>query len=90
MGEFSLRAWVVEDLREGENLKAVKICSALLQDHLWVVTDRSFETERIGRLLLRGTPGAHQQDNGAATGDPQCQINVPRCRVIQEGLREAF
>ncbi len=39
-----LRAWVVEKVRrENGELRAVMICSALLEDHLWVVWDRSFE-----------------------------------------------
>jgi len=37
------RAWVVKEVRDGEMLKAVKICSALLEDHLWLILDRSFE-----------------------------------------------
>jgi len=39
-----IRAWVVEEAR-GENgeLRAVLICSALLEDHLWMILDRSFE-----------------------------------------------
>ena len=40
----SIRAWVVEEAR-GENgqLRAVMICSALLEAHLWMILDRSFE-----------------------------------------------
>lgn len=39
-----IRAWVVEEVR-GDNgkLRAVLICSALLEAHLWVIWDRSFE-----------------------------------------------
>ena len=43
--ELPPRAWVVEEVRDGGKLKAIKICSAVLQDHLWVVMDRSFETK---------------------------------------------
>jgi hypothetical protein len=43
--ELPPRAWLVEEVRYGGKLKAVKICSAVLQDHLLVVTDRSFETK---------------------------------------------
>jgi len=39
-----IRAWVVEEAREENGqLRAVQICSALLEAHLWVVWDRSFE-----------------------------------------------
>jgi hypothetical protein len=40
--ELPPRAWVVEEHRDGNNLRAVKICSALLEDHLWLVIDRSY------------------------------------------------
>jgi hypothetical protein len=41
--ELPPRAWVVEEARDGGNLRALKICSAVLQDHLWLILDRSFE-----------------------------------------------
>ena len=39
-----IRAWVVDRVY-GENgeLRAILICSAMLEAHLWVVWDRSFE-----------------------------------------------
>ncbi len=39
-----IRAWVVDEIR-GSNgdLRAIQICSATLEAHLWVVWDRSFE-----------------------------------------------
>src|SRR5262245_44365690 len=37
------RAWVAHEVRDGQTLKAVKICSAVLEDHLWLILDRSFE-----------------------------------------------
>jgi len=39
-----LRAWVVREVRgENGNLRGVLICSAPLEDHLWLILDRSFE-----------------------------------------------
>ena len=39
-----IRAWVVQEVR-GDNgdLRAIQICSATLEAHLWVIWDRSFE-----------------------------------------------
>ena len=39
-----IRAWVVDEIR-GPNgaLRAIQICSAMLEAHLWVVWDRSYE-----------------------------------------------
>jgi len=38
-----IRAWIAQEARgvSGE-LRAVLICSALLQDHLWLILDREF------------------------------------------------
>src|SRR5438094_393558 len=37
------RAWLVEEIKtESGELRAVKICSAILEDHLWLIVDRSF------------------------------------------------
>ena len=41
--ELPPRAWVVEEIRDRETLRAVKLCSAVLEDHLWLILDRSFE-----------------------------------------------
>jgi hypothetical protein len=37
------RAWVAETIRDGDTLTAVKICSAILEDHLWLIMDRGFQ-----------------------------------------------
>jgi len=39
-----IRAWIVSEVR-GENgkLRAVMICSAILEAHLWVIWDRDFQ-----------------------------------------------
>jgi len=39
-----IRAWVVDEIRgPNGNLRAIQICSAMLEAHLWVIWDRSFE-----------------------------------------------
>jgi hypothetical protein len=37
------RAWIVEQIRDGDRLRAFKVCSAPLEAHLWVVLDPTFE-----------------------------------------------
>ncbi len=39
-----IRAWVVDEIRDQTgDLRAIQICSAVLEAHLWVIWDRSFE-----------------------------------------------
>lgn len=84
--ELPLRAWVVEEVRDGETLKAVKICSAVLEDHLWLILDRSFEPndglaiyypEELLELKNK-TPEQLREIH-------KVKLAFPGCRVIQEG-----
>ena len=79
-------AWVVEEVRDGEKLKAVKICSALLEDHLWLVIDRSYQPtdglaiyypEELAELGTK-TPEQLREIHNV-------KLAFPGCRVIQEG-----
>src|SRR5688572_13239687 len=40
--EIPPRAWVIEEVRSAGKLQAVKICSAAIDAHLWLVLDKSF------------------------------------------------
>jgi hypothetical protein len=84
--ELPPRAWVVEEVRDGGNLKAVKICSAVLQDHLWLVISRRFEPkdglaiyypEEVAELRTKTAEQLREIHN--------VKLAFPRCRVIQEG-----
>ena len=49
------RAWVVEEICD----KAVKICSEPLEDHLWLVIDRSFEpADGLAIYYAEGEPNS--------------------------------
>jgi len=85
-----IRAWMVEEAR-GENgeLRAVMICSALLEAHLWMILDRSFEpkdnlavyyTEEIS--LLKGKSLEDLREIH------KYKLAFPGCRVIQEGAEK--
>ena len=84
--ELPARAWVVEEIHDGEKLKAVKIFSALLEDHLWLVIDRGCQpTDGLaiyypGELaeLATKTPEQLREIHNV-------KIVFPGCRVIQEG-----
>lgn len=80
------RAWVVEEIRDGEKLKAVKICSEPLEDHLWLVFDRSYQPtdglaiyypEELAELGTK-TPEQLREIH-------KVKLVFPGCRVIQEG-----
>ena len=86
IAEIPPRAWVVEEVRDGEKLKAVKICSAILEDNLWVVIDRSYQPrdslaiyypEEFSELSSRTTDQLREIH--------RVKLSFPGCRVIQEG-----
>ncbi len=82
-----IRAWVVKEVRgEDGGLQGILICSALLEDHLWMVFDRSFEpkdnlsvyyAEEIA--LLKGKSLEDLREIH------KYKLAFPGCRVIQEG-----
>lgn len=84
--ELPPRAWVAQEIRDGSNLKAIKICSAVLQDHLWLILDRSFEP-KDGLAIYYPEELAT-----IATKSPEelreihkVKLAFPGCRVFQEG-----
>lgn len=84
--ELPPRAWVVEEVCENGNLKAVKICSAVLQDHLWLVIDRSFEP-KDGLAIYYGEelPELKTKTADQLREIHRVKLVYPGARVIQEG-----
>lgn len=85
----NIRAWEVERVIDAGKLRAVKICSALLEDHLWLILGRSFEpkdglaiyyAEEIP-LLKNKTPEELREIH-------KVKLAFPGCRVIQEGAEQ--
>ncbi len=85
-----IRAWIAQEVR-GENgeLRAALICSAVLEDHLWLILDREFiphdglacyYAEEIP-LLKNKTPEDIREIH-------KVKLVFPGCRVIQEGAEE--
>jgi hypothetical protein len=88
--ELPPRAWVVEEIRTGNSLRAFKICSAVLQDHLWLILNRSFEP-KDGLAIYYPEELAT-----IATKSPEelneihkAKLAFPGCRVIQEGAESS-
>ena len=84
--ELPPRAWVVYEVHDGESLKAVKICSAALQDHLWLLIDRHYQPadglaiyypEELSELKTK-TPEQLREIH-------KVKLAFPGSRVIQEG-----
>ena len=84
--ELPPRAWVVEEIHDGEKLKAVKIFSALLEDHLWLVIDRGYQpTDGLAIYY----PGELAELGNKTTEElreiHKVKLAFPGSRVIQEG-----
>lgn len=84
--ELPSRAWVAEEIRDGETLKAVKICSALLEDHLWLILDPSFEPrDSLAVYYPEELPLLKTKTPEDLWAIHKAKLAFPGCRVIQEG-----
>lgn len=79
-------AWVAEEIREGNILRAVKICSAVLQDHLWLILNRSFEPkDSLSIYYPEELPELKTKTAEQLRETHKVKLAFPGCRVIQEG-----
>jgi hypothetical protein len=84
--DLPARAWVAEEIRNGNSLKAVKICSAVLEDHLWLVIDRAYEPKDGLAIYYPEEIRELRDKNLAELGEiHKVKLAFPGCRVIQEG-----
>lgn len=84
--ELPPRAWMVEEVRDGGNLKAVKICSAVLEDHLWLILDRSFEPrDDLAVYYPEELPILKTKTPEDLREIHKVKLAFPGYRVIQEG-----
>lgn len=81
------RAWIVEEIRaEAGTLRAVLICSALLEDHLWLILDRSFvPTDGLACYYAEEIPLLKDKTPEELREIHKVKLAFPGCRVIQEG-----
>ena len=83
--ELPPRAWVAQEVRDGQKLQAVKIYSAILEDHLWLILDRGFEPKDglavyyPEELSILKTKSIEE-----LRGIHKVKLVFPGCRVIQE------
>lgn|GEM_PF-2767510 len=84
--ELPPRSWVIEEVFDRQNLRAIKICSAFLEDHLWLIFDRNYQPidglaiyygEELAELKTK-TPEQLREIH-------KVKLAFPGCRVIQEG-----
>ena len=82
-----IRAWVVEEVRGDDGgLRAVLICSGLLQDHLWLILDRSFTPHNtLAQYYPEELPELRKRSVEDLREIHKVKLEFPGCRVIQEG-----
>lgn len=82
-----IRAWVVDRVYgDNEELRAILICSAMLEAHLWVVWDRSFEPkDNLAVFYAEEIPLLKGKSLEDLREIHKVKLAFPRCRVIQEG-----
>jgi len=86
----SIRAWVVEEVRGDDGgLRAVLICSALLDAHLWFILDRSFEPkDTLAIYYPEELPELDKKSLEDLRVIHTAKLAFPGMRVIQEGAEK--
>jgi len=85
--EQPLRARVVERVHGDDGiLRAVLICSDLLEDHLWLIIDRSFTPKDDSAIYYpEELPELRTKTLEQLQEIHKVKLAFPGCRVIQEG-----
>jgi hypothetical protein len=84
--ELPPRAWVVQEIRTGDCLRAVKICSAVLLDRLWLILDRGFEPkDGLAIYYPEELTILKSKSSEELKSIHKVKLAFPGCRVIQEG-----
>jgi len=80
-----IRAWVVQEVRgDNSDLRAIQICSAVLEAHLWVLWDRSFEPkDNLAVYFGEEMPLLRGKSVEDLKLIQETKLIFPRCRVIQ-------
>ncbi len=80
-----IRAWVIEEIR-GSNgdLRAIQICSAMLEAHLWVVWDRGFQPkDNLAVYFGEEMPLLKGKSMEDLKLIQETKLVFPGCRVVQ-------
>ncbi|MCZ6621571.1 MAG: hypothetical protein O7C72_06690 [Deltaproteobacteria bacterium] len=83
----SIRAWVVDQVYgDNEELRALLICSALLEAHLWVIWDRSFEPkDNLAVYYAEEIPLLKGKSLEDLREIHKVKLAFPGARILQEG-----
>jgi len=69
---------------ESGELRAVKICSAILEDHLWLIVDRSFiPIDGLARYYAEEIASLADKTPEQLKEIHKVKLTFPGCRVIQ-------
>lgn len=81
------RSWVVGEICDGKTLRSVKMRSALLEDDLWLVIDRSFNAnDGLAIYYPEELAGLETKTPEQLREIHKVKLVFPGCRVIQEGV----
>ena len=82
-----IRAWVVDRVYgDNEELRAILICSAMLEAQLWVVWDRSFgPKDNLAVYYAEEIPLLRDKTPEELKAIHAAKLRFPGCRILQEG-----
>jgi hypothetical protein len=84
--ELPSSSWVADEIRDGNSRRAVKICSGVLEDHLWLILDRNFEPgDSLAIYYPEELPELKTKHLETLREIHKVKLAFQGCRVIQEG-----
>ncbi|MBI3001977.1 MAG: hypothetical protein HYY46_26510 [Deltaproteobacteria bacterium] len=84
--EPPIQAWVAEEVQsDNGDLRAVKICSAMLEDHFWLILDRGFEPkDGLAIYYPEELPTLRTKTLQELREIHKVKLAFPGARIIQE------
>jgi len=83
-------ARIVEEIRDGQRLRALQLYSTLLQDCLWIVIDRTYQpSDGLALYYPEELSNLRGKSIEQLREIHKIKLVYPGCRVIQEGI-ESF
>jgi hypothetical protein len=74
------------ELQESDTIQAVKICSRVLEDEIWLILDRSFTPiDGLACYYTEEIPLLKNKNPEELREIHKVKLAFPGCRVIQEG-----
>ena len=85
MAEIDQEA-TVKEVRESNTIQAIKICSHVLADEIWLILDRSFvPSDGLACYYAEEIPLLKDKTPEDLRQIHEAKLAFPGCRVIQEG-----